>query len=204
MLGRKSDRYQGYREQGVPEQGNGRAKRKPGLDGARPAGGHAVQKEISMNQQTENQEDLITEDKANFLGNTFQESNPQPAPASGPPEEMSPTEKKLAQIWREIGILEEVGRHDSFFDLGGHSLLGTKMISRITKTFEVELPLRIIFEASTIAELAEAVLRAQREQPKASTPSITARARGPQKDRLLARLANMTEAELKELLASTK
>jgi acyl carrier protein len=45
--------------------------------------------------------------------------------------------------------LDRVGIHDDFFELGGHSLLGTQVIARIREQFQVEFPLRLIFEATT-------------------------------------------------------
>jgi amino acid adenylation domain-containing protein len=65
------------------------------------------------------------------------------------------TEKKLAAIWSHILNLEEVGVHDDFFRLGGHSLMATQMITQIREAFQVELPLRRLFDAPTVAQLAE-------------------------------------------------
>ncbi len=51
----------------------------------------------------------------------------------------------------------EIGIHDNFFELGGHSLIGTQLISRLRHVFQVNLPLAMLFEAPTVAELALAI-----------------------------------------------
>ncbi|MBE9167115.1 amino acid adenylation domain-containing protein [Pleurocapsales cyanobacterium LEGE 06147] len=66
----------------------------------------------------------------------------------------TPTEEKIADIWREVLNLKQVGIHDNFFELGGHSLLATQVVSKIRQSWSVELPLRKLFELPTIAELA--------------------------------------------------
>jgi len=60
-------------------------------------------------------------------------------------------------IWEETLGVEQVGIHDDFFDLGGQSLMATQMLSRLRATFPIELPLRSVFEATTIAKLAMVV-----------------------------------------------
>jgi hypothetical protein len=65
------------------------------------------------------------------------------------------TEALLAAIWTIVLGVEQVGVHDNFFELGGHSLLATRLISRIRQVFQVDLPLRTVFETPTIASLAE-------------------------------------------------
>jgi acyl carrier protein len=65
----------------------------------------------------------------------------------------SPIEQQLADIWAEVLRLERVGIHDNFFEFGGHSLLATQVISRLRQAFGVELPVRTLFEAPTVADL---------------------------------------------------
>jgi acyl carrier protein len=73
----------------------------------------------------------------------------------------TPIEAKLAVIWADVLGLEEVGMHDSFLELGGHSLLATKLIARVIDVFAVELPLRTLFEAPTVAEMAVVIIQHQ-------------------------------------------
>jgi FkbM family methyltransferase len=70
-----------------------------------------------------------------------------------PPE--TPAEELLVQLWSEVLNKERIGIRDNFFDLGGHSLLATQLISRVREVFEVEVPVGVLFERSTIAELLE-------------------------------------------------
>ncbi|MEA5504348.1 amino acid adenylation domain-containing protein [Halotia wernerae UHCC 0503] len=66
-------------------------------------------------------------------------------------------EEQLAIIWSQLLGLEQVGINDNFFELGGHSLLLTQLIFRVRETFQVELPLRSLFEMPTIASLAGSI-----------------------------------------------
>jgi amino acid adenylation domain-containing protein len=78
-------------------------------------------------------------------------------------------EKALAKIWAEVLVLKQVGIHDNFFDLGGHSIKAMQIVSRIRQTFLVEIPLRSLFETPTIAEIADLL---QRRDAEAGTQKI--------------------------------
>ncbi|MFL6202324.1 MAG: amino acid adenylation domain-containing protein, partial [Thermoanaerobaculia bacterium] len=86
----------------------------------------------------------------------------------GEPEESflaprTPAEELLAGLWSELLGIRRVGARDDFFALGGHSLLATQLHSRLRQAFGVSLPLRALFEAPTVAELAERIEAARRE-----------------------------------------
>lgn len=60
-------------------------------------------------------------------------------------------------LWRELLGVNNITPHDNFFQLGGHSLMGTQVLSRVRERFRINLPLRSVFEAATPAELAERI-----------------------------------------------
>ncbi len=88
----------------------------------------------------------------------------------------TPTEEVLAGIWAEV-LRVEVGIHDNFFELGGHSLLATQIISRVRQTFNVELPLRTLFEAATVADLGSSIgtVRSATPESQATKEPLTPR-----------------------------
>jgi amino acid adenylation domain-containing protein len=73
----------------------------------------------------------------------------------------TPVEIKLAQIWANVLSLEQVGVHDSFVELGGHSLSAVQVVSQVSKTFQVEIPLSSLFEAPTVAQVAAVIVECQ-------------------------------------------
>jgi acyl carrier protein len=70
-------------------------------------------------------------------------------------------EEAIADIWAQALGISQVGIHDSFYELGGHSLMATQIISRLSERFELELPLRALFENPSVAQLACEIARMQ-------------------------------------------
>ena len=69
----------------------------------------------------------------------------------------SDIETLLAKIWAEVLDIDLVGIHDNFFDLGGHSLAASRVISRVIQSFKLVLPVRALYDAPTVARMAEVV-----------------------------------------------
>jgi amino acid adenylation domain-containing protein len=84
----------------------------------------------------------------------------------------TPIEEAVAGIWADVLGLERIGVHDTFFGLGGHSILATQMIARVRDAFQVELPMRCLFEMPTVAGLAENVRRGSRSESSLKLPPI--------------------------------
>lgn len=104
-------------------------------------------------------------------------------------------EELLAGIWQKLLKVERVGRHDNFFELGGHSLLATKVVVRIRASLSIEMPIRLLFEHPTIAQLAERV-----EELRQAHLLEEIERGGDEMDALLASLASMPESQARELV----
>ncbi len=83
----------------------------------------------------------------------------------------TPLQRALADIWAELLGVQEVGIHDDFFELGGHSLLATMVVARVRGTLGLELSLRQLFEAPTIADLAKLAEQGQARRSPGRTHS---------------------------------
>jgi len=91
----------------------------------------------------------------------------------------TPTEEMLEGIWSEILGRERIGVGESFFDLGGHSLSAIQAASRIRKAFDVELPLRTLFEEPTVAALARRIDALQTQDEPQAPPLVPVSRTGP-------------------------
>ncbi|MFQ5420657.1 MAG: amino acid adenylation domain-containing protein, partial [Anaerolineae bacterium] len=81
-------------------------------------------------------------------------------------------EEKLAAICAHLLQVARVGVFDNFFELGGHSLLATQFISRVRSEFDIEMPLRTLFESPTVADFAVALEMAKVTAPPPQAPTI--------------------------------
>ncbi|MGQ0715387.1 MAG: SDR family oxidoreductase [Gemmatimonadaceae bacterium] len=83
-------------------------------------------------------------------------------------------ESDIAAIWQTMLGLEKIGVHDNFFELGGHSLLLTQTVSRVRAKTHVDIPLSVLFERTTIAELAEEIERTKAAGATVRAPAMVA------------------------------
>ncbi|KAB2657669.1 MAG: amino acid adenylation domain-containing protein [Verrucomicrobia bacterium] len=84
----------------------------------------------------------------------------------------TPLERVVAGVWKAVLRVQDVGVDDNFFELGGHSLLAMQLVARLREALGVELSVRGVFEAPTVAGLAERIERARESEPAAEAPAI--------------------------------
>jgi amino acid adenylation domain-containing protein/non-ribosomal peptide synthase protein (TIGR01720 family) len=100
---------------------------------------------------------------------------PDPEKAFVPPR--GPIEEAVAALWGEVLGLARIGAHDNFFELGGHSLNATQVVARIRDAFQIEVPLRQLFQGPTVAGLAETIASARGKEARPPAPPIRVAAR---------------------------
>jgi amino acid adenylation domain-containing protein len=81
-------------------------------------------------------------------------------------------ERIVAEIWAEVLNAKQIGASDNFFEIGGHSLLASRAIARLRTAFDLEIPLRAIFEAPTVAELTEKIAVYQNQSDFAASRAL--------------------------------
>jgi surfactin family lipopeptide synthetase A len=101
----------------------------------------------------------------------------------------TPLEQKVAEIWTDVLRVQQIGRHDDFFAIGGHSLLAIQVIARLREAFQVELPLRTIFDAPTLEPFAAKILEAMLNDDSATDTAAT-----------LAEIKDLSSEEVRTLL----
>ena len=95
--------------------------------------------------------------QASSAGGRTRVQHPRPDLATPYVAPRTDAERKLAEIWQDLLGIAEVGVHDSFFDLGGDSLIGVQVLSRVKKAFDVQLPSSVLYEGPTVESLAKLV-----------------------------------------------
>jgi acyl-coenzyme A synthetase/AMP-(fatty) acid ligase/acyl carrier protein len=125
--------------------------------------------------------------------------NALPAPGNARPDigvpfvaPRTPLEEELAEIWKEVLSLDSVGIDDNFLDLGGHSLLASQIISQVIKHFQLDLPVQLLFDSPTVAEMA--VVIANSEAGKFDQDEL---------ERVLAELESVSESEARRIVGGT-
>jgi hypothetical protein len=103
---------------------------------------------------------------------------PRPELSTSYTEPQTPAEQAIAGVWREALGLEQVGIHDNFFELGGNSLIGMEIIAEVRKSLELpHLPPHLLYQAPTVALLAEAAIHEADEAPPSHAPDAEAQQR---------------------------
>jgi acyl carrier protein len=104
----------------------------------------------------------------------------------------SPSEERLARIWSEVLGIDQIGVHDDFFDLGGHSLAATRIVSQVIHVFQVNVPINALFDAPTVAEMAAII-----------TANQTKRASDAELAQMFREIEAMTEEEAQRFLSES-
>ncbi|BCL83210.1 non-ribosomal peptide synthetase [Ktedonobacteria bacterium brp13] len=86
----------------------------------------------------------------------------------------SPLEEMVAQLWRELLGISLIGVYDNFFALGGHSLLATRVVARLQTMLQLTLPVQLLFESPTVADLVQRIESIMRQGEMINIPPLVA------------------------------
>jgi hypothetical protein len=101
-------------------------------------------------------------------------------------------ERELERLWSQLLGVEGIGVHDDFFRLGGHSLLGTRLVGRVRQEMGVELPIQAIFRSPTIAQMAAEIAEMRMQE---ADPDLLAD--------VLEEVRTLTPEQIREMLEET-
>ena len=104
-------------------------------------------------------------------------------------------QKQVAAEWQKLLGIEPIGIYDDFFDLGGNSLLGTQLIAKMRETFQIDVPLRSLFEDPTVSGVAKVIEEAKAKAEDSDLGKVAD---------LLQKVENMSEEEVAKLLKDKK
>ena len=116
------------------------------------------------------------------------------------------TETRLRSIWQEVLELDRISIDDNFFDIGGHSLSGMRVLARTRRDFQVDIPISALFNKPTIAELAVEVEKQKFKGTSVQMPAVAPGAQGSSTvlDVLRAELSKLAPEEVEALLNSVR
>ena len=111
------------------------------------------------------------------------------------------TETKIVGVWEHLLGVAPIGIHDKFFELGGHSLLAIQLLARLREIFDLDIPVQRIFEAPTVAQLAQTI-----ETEKTTAADVTASATDDEQklQEVLTLVEGLSESELEALLSEAE
>jgi acyl transferase domain-containing protein len=136
-------------------------------------------------------DELTVQALAGQVGHGPREAHPRPGLSTAYAAPVDELEEKLAVLWQDLFGIAPVGIHDSFLELGGHSLLAIQMATQLRAQLSVDLPVTVVFEAPTIAELARRVRRARGEDDPEAMDALLAMVEGLSPEETAAKLAEM-------------
>jgi acyl transferase domain-containing protein/acyl carrier protein len=128
-------------------------------------------------------------------GNGKVAAHPRPALSTPYTAPGSDTERKVAETWQHFLGVEPIGLHDKFFELGGHSLLAIQLLAQLRELFAIDIPVQRIFEAPTVAALAQSI-----DRDRAAAPASAPAGNGGHLEEMLNLVESLSDEEVEALL----